>query len=206
MKRDLKRVYKEHGIKYFAFPAIVLLMLAALADQRLEGYISNREEAADLTTRLETNRNILDLNEKIKRNFDELNPNFASLQQQFFVGQDISDSVNAMQEEVRKLLQSLYFDNVEFSDYSDARQNNVSRIAMSVRFTGVPQQLPRLQKALAQSSKMLAIDNLEINVVEDPQRGGKQLAVKARFAGMHMKPVPDYISASNASKTTDVRQ
>ena len=206
MKRDLKRVYKEHGIKYFAFPAIVLLMLAALADQRLEGYISNREEAADLTTRLETNRNILDLNEKIKRNFDELDPSFTSLQQQFFVGQDISDSVNAMQEEVRKLLQSLYFDNVEFSDYSDTRQNNVSRIAMSVRFTGVPQQLPRLQKALAQSSKMLAIDNLEINVVEDPQRGGKQLAVKARFAGMHMKPAPDYISASNASKTTDVRQ
>lgn len=204
MKRDLKRVYRQHGIKYFAFPAIVLLMLAALADQRLGGYMENREEAADLAIRLENNRNILDLNSKVQRNHDELSTSFAPLQQQVFVAPNIAQAVNAMQEQVRTLLQSLYFDNVEFFDFSDTTNSNVSRIVMSARFTGVPQQLPRLEAALAQAPSILSIDSLEIKVVEDPQRGGQQLAVQARFAGLHMKPLPESVP-TNASKKTEVK-
>ena len=204
MKRDLKRVYKRHGIKYFAFPVIILLVFSALADQWLGNYLTNREEAADLEIRLENNRNILDLNKKIQRNHDDLSAKLTSLQQQFFISSNIAESQNAMQEQIRKLLQSLYFDNIEILDFSKSSQGSISRLMVNTRFTGVPQQLPRLQAALAQSTTMLVIDDLEIKVVDDSQRGGKQLAVAARFVGLHMGPLPDYISASE-SKTTDAR-
>jgi hypothetical protein len=68
----------------------------------------------------------------------------------------------------------------------------------------VPQQLPRLEAALAQAPKLLSVDALEIKVIDDPQRGGQQLAVMARFAGLHMKQIPDSIPA-NASKNTEVK-
>jgi len=75
---------------------------------------------------------------------------------------------------------------------------------MSARFNGVPQQLPRLEAALAQAPKLLSVDALEIKVIDDPQRGGQQLAVMARFAGLHMKQIPVPIPA-NASKNTEVK-
>lgn len=191
MKRDLKRVYATHGIKYFAFPVIVLLLLAALVDQRLNGYLEHREQASDLQTLLESNQNTLDLNKKVLTSNEQLISNYTPVQSQLFVANEISDSVNAMQEQVRKMLQTLYFDNVDLSDFSDAPKGSVSRMSFTARFNGVPQQLPRLQIALAQSPTLLTMDKVEIKVVDDTQRGGQQLHITARFTGLHMKPLPE---------------
>ncbi len=204
MNRNLKRVYRNHGIKYFAFPIVVLLLVLALADQLLDGYTDRRTEAAELEDRLGSNRNILELNSKVLRSRETLSSDFTSVQSQIFVASDITQSVNTMQGQLRTLLQSLYFDNIEFFDIADATKGSISRIEMSARFTGVPQQLPRLQAALAQSTPSLAIDSLDIRVVDDLQRGGQQLAVTARFAGLHMKPLPEPVAA-NASKKSEIK-
>ena len=201
MNRNLKRVYRNHGIKYFAFPVIVLLLMVALADQLLDGYTDHRTEAAELEDRLASNRSILELNSKVLRSSEALSSDFTAVQSQIFVASDITQSVNTMQGQLRTLLQSLYFDNIEFFDIADATKGSISRIEMSARFTGVPQQLPRLQAALARSSTTLAIDKLEIKVVDDPQRGGRQLAMTARFAGLHIKLLPEPTSASTSMKT-----
>ncbi len=191
MKRDLKRVYATHGIKYFAFPVIVLLLIAALVDQRLNGYLEHREQASDLQTLLESNQNTLDLNKKVLANNEQLAGSYAPVQSQLFVANEITDSVNAMQQQVTKLLQGLYFDNIDLSDFSDAPKGNVSRMSFTARFNGVPQQLPRLQIALVQSPTLLTMDKVEIKVVDDTQRGGQQLHITARFSGLHMKPLPE---------------
>jgi len=204
MNRNLKRVYRNHGIKYFAFPVIVLLLMVALADQLLDGYTDHRTEAAELEDRLASNRSILELNSKVLRSSEALSSDFTAVQSQIFVASDITQSVNTMQGQLRTLLQSLYFDNIEFFDIADATKGSISRIEMSARFTGVPQQLPRLQAALAQSTPSLAIDSLDIRVVDDLQRGGQQLAVTARFAGLHMKPLPEPVAA-NASKKSEIK-
>lgn len=204
MNRNLKRVYRNHGIKYFAFPVIVLLLMVALADQLLDGYTDHRTEAAELEDRLASNRSILELNSKVLRSSEALSSDFTAVQSQIFVASDITQSVNTMQGQLRTLLQSLYFDNIEFFDIADATKGSISRIEMSARFTGVPQQLPRLQAALAQSTPSLAIDSLDIRVVDDLQRGGQQLAVTARFAGLHMKPLPEPVAA-NAPKKSEIK-
>lgn len=204
MKRDLKRVFRAHGIKVFALPVFVLLLLAVVADQRLDGYLEHREEAAELQAQLESNHDILALNSKIQRKFEELTPAFTALSPQIHTAPDITTSVQAMQEHLRQLLQSLYFSDVEFFDFSDAPQGGVTRLYMRARFTGVPQQLPRLEAALTQSPTIAAIDQLEIQVVDDPLRSGQQLAVTARFVGLHMKPLPE-LAAADASKKAEAK-
>ncbi len=204
MNRNLKRVYRNHGIKYFAFPIVVLLLVLALADQLLDGYTDRRTEAAELEDRLGSNRNILELNSKVLRSRETLSSDFTSVQSQIFVASDITQSVNTMQGQLRTLLQSLYFDSIDFFDIADTTKGSISRIEMSARFNGVPQQLPRLQAALAQSTPSLAIDSLEIRVVDDLQRGGQQLAVTARFAGLHMKPLPEPV-VIKASKKSEIK-
>lgn len=202
MKRDLKRVFRAHGIKVFALPVFVLLLLAVVADQRLGNYLEHQEEAAELQAQLESNREILSLDSKIQRKLEELTPAYSMLAPQIHTAPDIATSVQAMQEHLRQLLQSLYFGDVEFFDFSDTPQGSVTRLVMRARFTGVPQQLPRLEAALNQSPTIAAIDQLEIRVVDDPQRSGQQLAVTARFVGLHMKPLPEPVTA-NASKKTE---
>ena len=191
MKRDLKRVHAAHGIKYFAFPVVVLLLIAALVDQRLTGYLEHREQASDLQTLLESNQNTLDLDKKVQANAEQVGGSYTPVQAQLFVANDITDSVNAMQQQVTKLLQGLYFDNIDLSDFSDAPKGSISRMSLTARFNGVPQQLPRLQIALAQSPTLLVMDKVEIKVVDDAQRGGQQLHIVARFSGLHMKPLPE---------------
>lgn len=204
MKRDLKRLYRQHGIKFFALPFIVVLLLAALADQRLGGYMDHRAEATELELQRENNRSMLGLDSKIKRSHEELAPVYRALEPQLFIAGDVTKSVNALQEQLRQLLQSLYFDNVQFFDFSDAAKGNITHLTVSARFNGVPQQLPRLQAALAQSPTIVAMDLLEIRVVDDPQRGGKQLAITTRFVALHTKPLPE-LPASAASKRTDAK-
>lgn len=199
MKRNIQRIYRQYGIKYFAAPVVVILVLAALFDQHLGGYLEKLEEAADLGIRLENNRNILDLNGKIQRSHDELEAGFLALQSKAFVDAEVTQSVNRMQEQLRQLLQSLYFDNIEFTEFSDTPKGAATLISMNVRFNGVPQQLPRLETALAQSPQRLSMSSLEIKVIDDPQRGTQQLAIVTRLSGLHMKPIPELPAATASS-------
>lgn len=195
-RRDLKRVFRAHGIKVFAIPMVVVLLLAVVADQRLDGYLERREEAAELQARLDSHRELLALDGKIRSKAGELEPAHAAAAPLVHIAPDTATAVQAMQDQLRQLLQSLYFSDIEFADFSDSSQGGISRLAMRARFHGVPQQLPRLEAALAQSPKITTIDQIEIRVVEDPQRSGPQLAISARFVGLHMKPLPEAPAAA----------
>lgn len=191
MKRAAQRVYREHGIKYFAFPVVVVLLLASLFDEHLGPYLEKREEVVDQQLTAENNQSILALNEKIVASHDKLNADFQTLQQKVFVQANAQEALQAMQGQLQPLLQSLYFDGVQFTDLHDKPVNTVvNRIALTAHFQGVPQQLPRLQAALARSPKTLGIENLELKVVPDPQRGGQQLDITMRLTSLHMKPMP----------------
>lgn len=200
MKRDLKRVLRAHGIKMFAVPVVVVLLLAVVADQRLDGYLERRQEAAQLLMQLESSREVLALNGKIERRHQELTPEYSTLLPLLHSDPQVSLSMQAMQEQLRQLLQSLYFSDVEFFDATDTAQGHYSRLVIGARFHGVPQQLPRLQAALAQAPKLVVMDQLEVRVVADPVRSGQQLAVTARFVGLHMQPSSEVAAAKASSK------
>lgn len=207
MKRAVQRVYREHGIKYFAFPVVVLLLLASLFDEHVGGYLEKREETLDQQMTAENNQSVLELNKKITTSHEKLEPEFLPLQQKLFVEADVQAATQKMQAQLQQLLQSLYFDGIEFTDIQDTPINTVvSRIAMTAHFNGVPQQLPRLQAALARSPQQIGVENLELKVVQDPQRGGQQLDISLRLTGLYMKPMPagfDTVAAAGAKGNSD---
>ncbi len=191
MKRAAQRVYREHGIKYFAFPLVVVLLLASLFDEHIGPYLEKREEVVDQQLTADNNQILLDLNEKIATSHKKLEEELPPLQQKIFVHDNAQDSLQAMQGQVRQMLQTLYFDGVQFADEQETPVNTVAqRIAFTAHFQGVPQQLPRLQAALAQLPQTIAIQNLELKVVPDPQRGGQQLDISLRLSALHTKPMP----------------
>ena len=187
IQRDVVRVRREHGIKYFAMPLLVLLLLAVLADQWLAGYGARRAEAGELQATLERQRAVLDLQPKVASNEERLKPLYEGLEPRLFAADEARQSLQALENQLGQILQTLYFDPPQFSDGSESPAGTVTRLNLTARFTGVPQQLQRLQLALSQSPKLIQIDRLELEVVPDPQRGGQQLSITARFSALHVK-------------------
>ena len=199
MKRDLKRLHRQHGIRYFALPFVVVLLLATLADQYLGDYLEHREQAADLQAQRERDQEVLRLNAKVQRSHDELAATHAALAPRLFAEEDPQQALAALQSALDTLLRSLYMENIEFSDPLAPTRAGAGRIEISARFTAVPQQLPRLQAALASAPRLMQVQAIELRVVPDPARGSQQLAVTARFAGVHA-PVPPEPAADTAGK------
>lgn len=208
MKRAAQRVYREHGIKYFAFPVVVVLLLASLFDEHVGPYLEKREEVVDQQLTADNNQTLLDLNPKIAASHEKLEAELPPLQPKIFVHANAQESLQAMQAQVRQMLQSLYFDGVQFTDEQETPVNTVTRrIAFTAHFQGVPQQLPRLQAALAQLPQTIAAENLELKVVPDPQRGGQQLDITMRLTALHMKPMPAVlhtVAAVSAKNNSDL--
>ena len=189
MKRELSRVYRLHGIKFFALPVIVVLFLVAFADRELPGYLENRAEKTELTNSLESNAAVLALGKKLQQNFETLSTEYDTSHKLTFSNTDPAQAGADLKEQVRQILQSLYFDSIELLDVSERKKGNITILTTGARFVGVPQQLPRLEAALAKSPRLLAVDNLEISVVDDHERGGQQLLILARFSAIQMQPV-----------------
>lgn len=205
MKRAAKRVYREHGIKYFAFPVVVVLLLASLFDEHIDGYLEKREEVFDQQMTAENNQSVLALDANISASHDKLEPDFGPLAQKWFVDAEAPAATQKMQAQVQQMLQSLYFSDIQWNEPQQQPLNSVaSRISISAHFNGVPQQLPRLQAALARLPKRVDVDNLELRVVPDPQRGGQQLDIRLRLSSLHFKPMPEgwsSVTASSSKKT-----
>ena len=85
MKRDLKRFYRQHGIRLFALPLVVVLLLAVLADQYLGSYLEHREEAADLQAQRERQREILRLDAMVRRSNEALAASHASAAARMYI-------------------------------------------------------------------------------------------------------------------------
>lgn len=191
MKRDLKRFYRQHGIRLFALPFIVVLLLATLADQRLGDYLEHRTQAADLQAQREREREVLRLDAKVRRSNEALATGHAGAAARMYAESGPEPALAALQSDLSDLLGSLYMENVEFFDPQAFPKGGASRIEVSARFTAVPQQLPRLQAALASAPRLAQVQMLELRVVPDPARGSQQLAVVARFAAVQAAPLPE---------------
>jgi hypothetical protein len=193
MKRELKRIKRKHGIKYFSLPFIVVLFLAFIADGRLSSYLTLRGEVEENGNRIEANLQTLALAKKIESQLATSEIEYTRYAGRVFRSVDGNQTNNELQQELAALLQSVYFENIEFSNFTFQQSGSTNKVTILARFTGVPQQIPRLQAAIIQSSKLLSVDVLELKTVEDRQRNGKQLAITAQFNALHASDIKGLI-------------
>ncbi len=200
-QRDIVRIRREHGIKYFALPLLALLAVAVVADHWLGDYGERRAQAQELRDTLERQRAVLDLQPQVAANEERLKPLYSAAEPRLFISETSGESAQAMRQQLQQLLQSLYFDQIDILEVAELPAGQLTRLKVSARFLGVPQQLPRLQNMLAQQPKQITTELLEVKVVPDPQRGGQQLSIRATFSALHVKQLPAPASAGASQPT-----
>lgn len=187
MKRDLIRIRRQHGIKYFALPIIVFLFLMLLLDERISGYLDLRNEVSENINKLEMDHQTLDERKSVESRLAALSSSNSKLSSRIYETTDADQAKKEIQEQLQILLKSLYFENIQFSEFSERAIGSAKILSVTASFSGVPQQLPRLQSAIANSRKILSVDTLDIRVVDDPQRNSQQIAIAVKFNALHVE-------------------
>lgn len=196
MKRDLVRIRRQHGIKYFALPIIVFLFLLVILDERISGYLDIRNEVSGNISKLEMDHQALDERKSVESRLGALSSSNLKLSSRVFQSTSTDQTKNEIQEELRVLLKSLYFENLQFSEFSERADGSTKILSVTASFSGVPQQLPRLQSAISNNRKLLSIDTLDLKVIDDPQRNSQQIAIAIQFNALHVD--------SSAAKSMDI--
>lgn len=200
-QRDIVRIRREHGIKYFALPLLALLGVAVVADSWLGEYGEHRATVQELRDTLDRQRAVLDLQTQVAANEERLKPLFAVSEPRLYIAETAAESAQAMRQQLMQLLQSLYLDQIVIDEVAELPAGQVTQLKASVRFTAVPQQLPRLQSLLAQQPKQITTEMLEVKVVPDTQRGGQQLSVRVTFTALHVKTLPAAVQPGASQPT-----
>lgn len=188
MKRDWIRSYRQHGLKLLMIPVLVIILLLFGFNQYVGDYLTHRQETAELTLKIDRMRATSALLKEDERKKAKLMLNFSEIQSRSYRSPSPADSLDQMQAQLSTLLQTLYFENIKVTKLELKQENYVMALALNAQFSGVPQQLPRLEAALESDAKAMRINAVEVKVSDGSVGGGSQLEINARFVAMHLKP------------------
>lgn len=204
MIRDLRRLYRRHGIRPFALPCIVVLGLAVLFDRHVGTYAEHRDDLAQARAERELIEARLERKERIEVGHAERKSRADALLARALAGKDAAEAQSALQSAVSALLGSIYAAPAEFHPVEPLPTGDSGVVALDVVFSAVPQQLPRFEQALAMADKELRLSAIELTVRPAP-RGGDELLVRARVAGLFHASVADARKPSAAQGAPGAR-
>ena len=115
-------------------------------------------------------------------------PLYSEIQSRAFRLPNAEDSLDQMQGQLDALLRTLYFENIRIEKSNLKQKSSAMELSVDAQFSGVPQQLPRLEAALEANQTALRIGSIEIKVLGDLEGGGARLEINARFFGLHLDP------------------
>lgn len=200
MQREFRKAYQQHGLKLFALPAVVVLGLAVVLDRTLDPYLEHRSQSQESALKVEMVKSVLERQVAIERSEAEARPAFAALQPRLFQAADVAQAAEQMAALLKRLLESLYFDVVQVAPVGKLPTGDMGDVAVQAHFFGVPQQLPRLEEALAYAEKTNRLSGLTVKVVPDDKRGGQQLEIRATITGFYIRQ--DLVAAPAPAKPT----
>lgn len=190
MRRDWVRAFKRQGLKLLIMPLVVLGLMLFVFYQYVDEYVGHRDEALDLVSRLEVMETTSSLSKKIEVHNTLLRSEYLSIQQRAYRLESFDASLEAMKSNVTEMLQSLFFENVQVSKTNSPPNAGAMRLAVNAEFSGVPQQLPRLESLLLSNQKAARLSELQIKVADDVASGGSRLEISARLLAVHVAPDP----------------
>lgn len=192
MKRDLVRAFRRQGFKPLLIPAAALTLFLIVLFQYLDEYVQHREEAQELDARIQSMETTLEFAKPIEAHQAVLRSEYAAIQSRAYRFEKSVEALDAMKSNVTELLQSLYFEGIKVSAIKPTSIGLANQLDVGAHFTGVPQQLPRLESLLIGYPKALRVSDLSIKVVDETKDAGAYLDVTARFSGVELVPdAPD---------------
>ena len=122
-----------------------------------------------------------------------LKPQYQELEARSFKSPTPAASIVQMELIIKRILQTLYFDEVEVKPVNPDRlaKDSEGFLLLEVSFVGVPQQLNRLESALAVNEYAIRVNKLDVVVENSLVAGSGNLRIKAQFLALHLKPEVD---------------
>lgn len=188
MKRDVIRAYRHRGIRPLTIPVMAIALVLFGFYQYADEYAGHREEVTELAARLDVIEGTLSFSKNIEAHNAMLKSEYSSIQSRAFRADTFDESLGSMKTTVNDLLASLYFEKIEITTVPSSPIRLAKQLAVDVRFSGVPQQLPRLEAALASHPKAMRVSDLQIKVADDSADGAPHIEVSARMLGVYLTP------------------
>jgi len=183
--RHLRRIYRLYGIRPFALPSIALLAVAVLLDRHAGDFSTQREEAERLGQQVERMREKIARQKEFERVIDEGRSDYARMSARVVSAASAAAAQRHLQENVRRLLQDLMAEGVAVQPVTTAVSPKSGMIAVDASFSGVPQQLVRLQKKLEEAPQTMRMTDIDVQRLADagaPERIRTQVRIVAWFA------------------------
>ena len=182
--RHWRRVYRLYGIRPFALPSIALLVVAVVFDSYVGEFSERREEKERLARQVERMRDKIARQKDFERVIEEGRPAYARMSERVFATSDVGAAQAELQERVRSILQELMVEELVLVPASAETSPRSGVVAVEATFSGVPQQIVRLQKKLEEAPKALRIADIDIRRLPEagtPERVRTKLRIAAWF-------------------------
>ena len=185
------RAIIRRGWLLLGAPLLVVALLFVLLDHFLDEYLVALDASEELERRITQIDQMKAYYPRLQEVHQLLQPEYQGLLARSFKSSSPSTSIVQMEASLRAVLQSLYFGEIAVQPLSTNAlpKTNDGMMALEVDFVGVPQQLNRLESALATTEFAIRVNKLDIAAENNLEAGSGNLKIKAQFVGFHLQPV-----------------
>ncbi|OYU46331.1 MAG: hypothetical protein CFE44_02640 [Burkholderiales bacterium PBB4] len=184
MKRQWMRLVRRKGWLYFGAPIVATIALFVFLQQAIDEYVVAADSASDVSLRLETIALAKYHLPKLRELEGYYRPQSEAVLGRAFVGSNANESLTQFVAELNQILRSLYFDEIEVVQKPVLVEGN-QVLQVSASFSGVPQQLNRLESALATNMHAIRVNQLDVLAENNAIAGTGSLRVKVGFVALH---------------------
>ena len=191
MNRSWARAFMRRGWLLLGAPLLVVASLFVLLDHFFDEYLIALDAAEEIERRISQIDQMKAYTPRLQEVHQLLQPEYQRLAARSFKSSSPSTSIVQMEASLKALLQSLYFGEIAVKPLSaDAMpKTNEGLLSLEVDFVGVPQQLNRLESALATTELAIRVNKLGIVAENNLEAGSGNLKINAQFLAFHLQPV-----------------
>ena len=192
------RAIRRRGLLLFGVPLLVIGSLFLLLDHFFDEYVASVETSGDIDRRISQVEQMKAYQPRLLEVNQLLKPQYQEIETRSFKSTSSSSPIVQMESRIKSVLQALYFDEVAIKP---TVSNTVVKgaeglLLLEVDFVGVPQQLNRLESALAVNEYALRVNKLEVVAENNLVAGAGNIRVKSQFLALYLQPII-YPSAVN---------
>lgn len=191
--RSWARVIRRKGWVLLGPPILTIAALFILLNHFFVEYMASILETEDMERRFQWVEQMKTLQPRFSEAHLLLNPQYQELVTRSFKTSSPATSIVQMELIIKRILQTLYFEEVEVKSVNPDRlaKDREGFLLLEVSFVGVPQQLNRLESALAVNEYAIRVNKLDVVVENNLVAGSGNLRIKAQFLALHFQPEVD---------------
>lgn len=190
MKRNWARTVRRRGWLLLGVPLLVIGALFICLDYFFDEYLTSLDEAEAMDRRISQVAQMKTYSPRLREIHQLYKPQYQEIEARSFKSASSITSIVQMESSIKGVLQTLYFDGIEIKPVSTSSTAKPAEglLLLEVDFIGVPQQLNRLESALAVNQYAIRVNKLDVTAENNLVAGVGNIRVKSQFLALHLQP------------------